>query len=255
MAITNAQKIDMLALPNPIHSLMKQQAYISLLVLLICFPRQAQTNKIYGGSDAGQSEFPSFVFPQGQTFLCGATLIHEDIAITAAHCLDALTSFVHQNLLPFGNSNAVSIGGNQVDGSNAVDFRKAVIERQHPDYNSDGVVADLAVLKLDSPSSAPPAQFNTEPSDPSSGSSTVTVGYGITERWKFPSVLQKVTVDVVDSNSCTAQLAPYYDDSTMLCDGGSGVDSCSGDSGYAVDCAYRTPPPRTFIQLSGIVVV
>lgn len=214
---------------------MKQEITISSLLcglVLVCFPHQAQTNRIYGGSDAGPSEFPSFVFPQGQTFTCGATLIHEDIAITVAHCLDGLTSFVNQRLLSFGSSsNTVSIGGNQKDGSNAVDFRKVVIERQHPDYNSDSVVADVAVLKLDSPSSAPPVQFNEEPSDPSTGASMVTVGYGVTELGDFPGVLQKVTVDVVDSSICTTQLAPYYDDSKMLCAGGSGVDSCAGDSG------------------------
>jgi len=49
---------------------------------------QARTNpRIVGGTPAAPGDFPFYVSSLG-LFLCGGTLIYEDIVLTAAHCTD-----------------------------------------------------------------------------------------------------------------------------------------------------------------------
>jgi Trypsin len=67
------------------------------------------------------------VFTQSQV-VCGAALIHGDIALTAAHCLDSLPSALRFN------SNRRTSGGTVV----------SVIEgRKHPDWNGVITSSDL----------------------------------------------------------------------------------------------------------------
>jgi secreted trypsin-like serine protease len=42
--------------------------------------------KIVGGKPAAQGAYPSYAIPDFSDGLCGATLIHSDILISAAHC-------------------------------------------------------------------------------------------------------------------------------------------------------------------------
>jgi hypothetical protein len=45
-------------------------------------------DKIIGGSRAAFGEYPFMAIPETESF-CGASLIHEDILLTAAHCQGA----------------------------------------------------------------------------------------------------------------------------------------------------------------------
>ena len=50
--------------------------------------------RVVGGSPAGSNEFPYFILLDG----CAATLVHEDIALTAAHVSAILSFFLEESV-------------------------------------------------------------------------------------------------------------------------------------------------------------
>jgi secreted trypsin-like serine protease len=67
---------------------------------------------------------------------CGASLIYEDIVLSAAHCNS-------------GNDIAI-IGAYNRNSEDEEGERRSIVERrQHPEYNSGTLEYDFLVLKLD----------------------------------------------------------------------------------------------------------
>ena len=82
---------------------------------------------VVGGTTSAQGAYPYYAIPAaGSPSLCGATLIHPDILLSAAHCEGT-----------FANAN-VQIGGNLVSGADAREVIRASIERIHPNKDVDG---------------------------------------------------------------------------------------------------------------------
>jgi len=79
--------------------------------------------RIIGGRPAEKGEFPFFVHGSGSQ-LCGGTLIHDDIVITASHCLGAF-------------SEAILIGGVMINGMDADRFVQTELEFPHPEYSNE----------------------------------------------------------------------------------------------------------------------
>jgi hypothetical protein len=77
--------------------------------------------RIVGGTAATEGEFP-FYAKTRPTTLCGATLVWEDILLTAAHCGG-------------GFLNGAAIGGTLIDDSDATIIVDVISEIPHPDYN------------------------------------------------------------------------------------------------------------------------
>jgi secreted trypsin-like serine protease len=68
---------------------------------------------------------------------CGASLIHEDIILSAAHCSPVV-------------SNTVLIGAYRRNSEQQdAEFRSIGERRPHPDYNGATVENDFLVMKLD----------------------------------------------------------------------------------------------------------
>jgi len=74
--------------------------------------------KIVGGTPAGNGKYPSCGFNAGDVGLCGGTLIHPDIVMTAAHCSKEFADGWYQ-------------GGNTVNGA-ASEFAAVALELPHP---------------------------------------------------------------------------------------------------------------------------
>jgi secreted trypsin-like serine protease len=186
-------------------------------------------SRIVGGDLAPAGAYPSFVSGNG----CGATLIHNDIIMTAAHC----------NGSPF--TGTVRIGGRKADGSdsesNSCDFQV-----QHPKYSSRTNKNDIMIVKLKRASTAPLQALNFNQAIPYANQEEIAIGFGATtEGGSYYGDLLQVKVNAVSSTTCNKQLGGGIDPVTMICAGvpKGGKDTCQGDSGgplYVIDGTNKT---------------
>lgn len=173
---------------------------------------------------------------------CGATLIHDDILLTAAHCP------------PDSLMRRVWIGG--VDSKKGV-ARHVVDYMAHPDYVPRGGddPHDIMVLKLNASAleemtgtsvatskamtGLTPLPYNFDADAPDPGDKLLTMGYGVKnqEDKNGPDQLHEVEVFLVPDEDCVKALNKSLMPEYMICaqngtnpDGGN-ADACQGDSG------------------------
>lgn len=151
-----------------------------------------------GGSNASASKYPFFVSWGG----CGATLIHNDIALSAAHC---------------STKNKATVGPKSVAGH-------VTAVKKHPDYDKTNFNYDLVVVKLDGWFQTGTVKLGKAPSP---GASLTILGNSKT--------LQEGTVMAMSSSLCSYfwELQNYYlDPNAIVCTiSDNGVSPCDGDSG------------------------
>lgn len=161
--------------------------------------------RIVGGTIVAPGTYPFFAYGAG-TILCGATLIYEDILLTAAHCDGAFIQ------------NGALIGGTQLDGSDATRI-EVESELPSPDYDDATRLNDIMLVKLREPSTAPLATLNLDAIVPVEGDPVTVTGFGDTADGGEPSpVLLDVTVDTFSDEFCDA-LYNVYEPDTMICAG------------------------------------
>lgn len=189
-------------------------------------------HRIIGGEVASPGDYPFFVDWGG----CGATLVHEDIIVTAAHCAEVLADTTDVYVGAFRESQ-------ETDGA---EKRLVVDSIVHPDYDDNTIENDVMILKIDTASSHPPVILNDKFSEPSEGDDLITIGHGVTDvndPFTTPSELYQVTVPFVPHEDCAEDYTtiqdedPFFDldvvEENMICAGfeQGGKDSCQGDSG------------------------
>jgi secreted trypsin-like serine protease len=183
-------------------------------------PSHKLQQRIVGGELAAQGAYPSYAIPDFSNGLCGATLIHTDILISAAHCQGVFVN------------NTIYIGGNQLSGSDATETLLATAERVHPSYNPSTMAYDLMLIKLSQASQAPLVPLNTNAINPADNASVKVIGFGTTQEGGLVSNdLLEVNVSVVDFLTCNSNYGGAIDDNSMICAADIGKDSCQGDSG------------------------
>jgi len=178
--------------------------------------------RIVGGTQANFGEFPYFVeWDTG----CGASLIHSDIILTAAHC----------NV----NAARVSVIVSAYQSKQAINGAQArtIVERSpHPNYNSDTELNDFMVMRLNSPvTGVTPIALNADPLIPVNNEMLAIMGFGDLREGgqSYPTFLQKAEVPYVSHSKCSTQYPGQIDPNVMLCAGfdAGGKDTCQGDSG------------------------
>jgi trypsin len=186
--------------------------------------------RIVGGSITSGTEHPYFAIPINGRGLCGATLIHSDILVSAAHCAGIF------------EGNEVALGASSITGSDALEIISVQAEYPNPNFSYNSLENDVMIIKLKTPSTATPVPLNNISSIPADGQASTVIGFGATYEDGRPSrTLLEAQVEVVDFQTCYDKYwQPFWGsnivDDKMICAGtpsGStkDVDSCQGDSG------------------------
>ena len=184
-----------------------------------------------GGSISAEGQFPWYAASAG-TLFCGASLVHADILLTAAHCQDVLTV-----------ASGVFVGSNR-KGQGAV-YRRIRQALVHPLYDATTLQRDYMLLKLSSPiTDITPVPLNEQNSVPVDGQLLTLMGFGKNgDDGNLTTTLRDVEVVAMNHDLCARQYANVtgfdgvttvqLDAAVDLCAGvpQGGKGQCQGDSG------------------------
>lgn len=157
---------------------------------------------------------------------CGGSLISENCVLTAAHCM-----------LKYKPSEfKVRLGSTEYNSGGELIAVETF--RNHEGYNKVTNEYDVSVIKLATPvrQSSKIRYVKLAEKTPPTGTPAVITGWGST-CFNFcpnaPTVLQEVTVDIVDRKECCSDKYKYGNQvkESMVCAYSVNKDSCQGDSG------------------------
>ena len=151
---------------------------------------------------------------------CGGSLVREDWVVTAAHCVTGES--------PGGIK--VKIGLHNVNNTSGAETRYVDQIIIHPQYSSNSLNNDYALLHLTQPSSFEPIQLITENENDDEPVMATTMGWGATYSggWGSDVLLE---VDVPIDESCGNIGNQVTNNMVCAGDNNGGEDSCQGDSG------------------------
>ncbi|XP_011053684.1 PREDICTED: serine proteinase stubble-like isoform X2 [Acromyrmex echinatior] len=206
----------------------------------VCGRRMFPEPKIVGGERSSFGKWPwqiSLRQWRSQTYLhkCGAALLNENWAITAAHCVESVPP--SELLLRIGEHDLAN-----EDEPYGYQERRVQIVASHPQFDARTFEYDLALLRFYDP--LLPFQPNVLPiclpddDETYVGRTAYVTGWGrLYDEGPLPSVLQEVAVPVINNTVCEAMYknAGYIEHipHIFICAGwrNGGFDSCEGDSG------------------------
>ncbi len=206
----------------------------TLAVFLFCLTQivSAQISpKIIGGKIADPNKWPwmAGIATQGKTDFegqfCGASLIDKNWVLTAAHCVTDDEKEKNDLDVIINRARFDTTSGERI----AVD--KIIV---HPLYDNITLDNDIALIKLQQPSSFKPITvISSDSTLDKPGTDALTLGWGniSTVNKIYPKVLYQVGLPIKTDSRCSSVLPGFT--GNMLCAGaGLGVkDTCQGDSG------------------------
>ncbi|CAB0001308.1 unnamed protein product [Nesidiocoris tenuis] len=211
----------------------------TLFLLSVCGRRLFPEARVVGGQLSAFGKWPwqiSLRQWRTSTYLhkCGAALLSENWAITAAHCVENVPP--SDLLLRLGEHDLST-----EEEPYGFQERRVQIVASHPQFDPRTFEYDLALLRFYEPVTFQPNIIPVcVPEDDTNfvGSMAFVTGWGrLYEDGPLPSILQEVSVPVINNTICETmyRAAGYIEHipDIFICAGWKkgGFDSCEGDSG------------------------
>jgi len=222
--------------------------------------------RIIGGNEVRKNSYPFMVRlsaknAQGAGFLCGASLIHENFVVTAAHCVYSSRVAITSIKLHFGDHHQYM----QENTQSSMDIPMANIQH-HSQYSERTISNDIALIRL--PRKAP-ISGHVQPICVASAIIVskhrvgTAMGWGLTRNsqqgGRVSEVLKEVNLPILPNAEC--RVFGSFNPQTMICAGNTrGVEAavCSGDSGgpYVVrDGKLALTGIASYVSSQGCVTV
>ncbi|RZC37156.1 anionic trypsin-2-like, partial [Asbolus verrucosus] len=199
-------------------------------------------NRILGKeNEANFAEFPwMLAVLYGDSYRCGASLIHPKVALTAAHCVQA--------------SGIYKIRAGEWDWDSTREplqhqdrFARKII--LHPRYDSKSLINDIALVIVERAfrllDHVGIVCLPHQETVLSGTSDCIATGWGKTSyssNKDYEAVLKEATMPIVENHECVqslqrAQFGPTFRlHESFLCAGGDNKDTCKGDGGSPLVC-------------------
>ncbi|PKW14375.1 S1 family peptidase [Saccharopolyspora spinosa] len=175
---------------------------------------------IVGGHDATEQYDWMASLQRAGKHSCGASLIHQQWVLTAAHCV--------QDAAPAGLGLRIGSPDHTTGGTEA-GVSEIVV---HPDYATKNPNGDIALLKLDR--AVPETPVEIADASGEAGTPSRIIGWGVTCQVRGcgepPAQLQELETKVVPDGQCALSAT---DGATEICTGSNELlaNACFGDSG------------------------
>ncbi|XP_073846503.1 trypsin alpha-4-like [Musca autumnalis] len=182
--------------------------------------------RIVGGVATTISAYPWQVSLQRSgSHSCGGSVYSPNVIVTAAHCLQSVSTTV---LKVRAGSTTWNAGGTLVS---------VAAFKNHEGYNSWTMVNDIAVIRLSSSLTygSTIKAIGLATKAPANGAAAVVSGWGTLQSGAatLPTTLQYVDLKIVSQAECASSAYGYGSEvkPSMICAYSAGKDSCQGDSG------------------------
>ncbi|KAJ9597896.1 hypothetical protein L9F63_011262, partial [Diploptera punctata] len=188
--------------------------------------RRSLSGRIVGGEETEIENYPyQLSLEYFYIHNCGASIISNDWALTAAHCLQNK----HKILIRLrAGSSTRGEGGTLHSASEII---------VHPNHNNKTQDCDIAVIKVGEPFVYGPTiqPISLVTTEPSVGDLATVTGWGLTSvKGSLSSQLKVVFIPIIDHYECISDYLHMYSvTNNMICAANeeSGQDACNADSG------------------------